>query len=335
MTSLLPAQTAEPLSPAGRASGGRPTSDPATSVAGLDPRWIAAAAAAVLSLTAVFSKLAGTTTATTVFYRCLIAAVPLAFLAWREIRRRGLPPRTTFALHLLAGALLGVDFATWTQSVTMVGAGIGTILNNVQVLVVPLLAWAFFRDRIPLRFVVALPVMFAGLALAGGVLGGDSTAPGSVVTGTALGLVSGIAYAGYIVIVGRTGSGSGPCTQVLVSTVSSGIVGTALATVWGGIDFTPGLQAMGWLVALALGGQVVGWLLIGSALPALPAQVGAAILLLQPALAVLFAIVLLRERPTLLQLVGCGVVVVVVGAVSLSPRPRRRARGHSGRPGSA
>ncbi|MFD4405271.1 DMT family transporter [Nocardia sp. NPDC058499] len=289
----------------------------------LDPRWTAVGGAAVLSLTAAFTKLADTTSATTVFYRCLIAAVPLAFLAMREISRRGAPEHGDMGLYVLAGALLGIDFATWTQSVAMVGAGIGTVLNNAQALAVPLLAWVFFRERIPMRFVIALPVMFAGLAMAGGALGGDSSADGSPLVGTALGLVSGIAYAGYIVIVGSMRSGSRPYTQVLVSTVAAGVVGTAVATVWGGIDIAPGLESIGWLVALALGGQMLGWLLIGTALPALSAPVGASLLLLQPALAVLIAMVLLHERPTSLQLVGCVLVVAVVGAVSMSPRPRR------------
>lgn len=304
------------------ASGSGPVSAQSASEKSLDPRWIAVGGAAVLSLTAAFTKLADTTSATTVFYRCLIAAVPLGFLAWREISRRGAPERGDMGLYVLAGALLGIDFATWTQSVAMVGAGIGTVLNNAQALAVPLLAWAFFRERIPMRHVVALPIMFVGLALAGGALGGDRSAVGNPLVGTALGLMSGIAYAGYIVIVGSRRSRSRPYTQVLVSTVAAGVVGTAVATVWGGIDFTPGLESIGWLAALALGGQTLGWLLIGTALPALSARVGASLLLLQPALAVLIAMVLLHERPTSLQLLGSVMVVAVVGAVSISPRRR-------------
>lgn len=291
---------------------------------GLDPRVIAAAGAASISLTAVFTKLADASTATVVFYRCLFALAPLALLAYAEIRRNGAPARRTVALHLLGGVFLGLDFALWTQSIAMVGAGIATILNNVQVLVVPLLAWALFRERIPGRFVLAVPVMFAGIALAGGVLGGDATAGSSPLVGTLLGLASGVAFAGYIILIGRTGraTGGGANTQVLASTVTAGIVGTGFGTAWGGIDLAPGWGVIGWLAALALVGQVLGWVLLGASLPKLPSQIGASMLLLQPALAVVFAMVLLGERPTAAQLAGCVVVVAAVGVVAMRPRTR-------------
>lgn len=290
----------------------------------VDPRWIAVAGASALSLTAVFTKLADASVPTVVFYRCLLAVVPLALLAWLELRRHGAPPPRTVALYALGGAMLGLDFALWTQSIMLVGAGIATILNNVQVLVVPLLAWAFFRDRIPLRFVLSLPVMFIGISLAGGVFGSDSASGESPLVGTLLGLASGVAYAVYIIIIGRNGTRGGANSQVLISTVSAGVVGTLVGTLFGGIDFAPGWGAIGWLAALALVGQVLGWVLIGTALPRLPAQVGASLLLLQPALAVVFAMVLVHERPAPTQLLGCAVVIAVVAAVSRTPGGRPR-----------
>ncbi|MBM7366127.1 DMT family transporter [Gordonia hydrophobica] len=287
----------------------------------IDGRWIAAAGATAISLTAVFTRLADVNVATTLFYRCLIAAVPLALLAWFEIRRHGVPTRRTFGLHLLAGVLLGIDFATWTQSIFLVGAGVATILNNVQAIVVPLLAWALFRDRVSLRFVLAMPVMLVSLTLAGGLLGSDSASAPDPFLGTVLGLVSGVAYAGFILIIARTGDPrGGPNTQVLTTTIVSGIVGAGIAAFWGGIDLTPGWAPLGWLAALALGGHVLGWVLISTALPRLPVQIGASMLLLQPALAVVFAMVILAERPTAMQLLGCAGVVAMVAVVSMSRR---------------
>src|SRR5699024_10002112 len=108
--------------------------------------------------------------------------------------------------------------------------------------------------------------------------------------------------------------------QVFVTTIAAGIVGTAFGTAWGGIDLTPGWGAVGWLAALALVGQVLGWVLLGASLPKLPSQVGASMLLLQPALAVVFAMLLLGERRTPAQLLGCVVVIAAVGVVALQPR---------------
>src|SRR5699024_2013874 len=113
-------------------------------------------------------------------------------------------------------------------------------------------------------------------------------------------------------------------------TAMAGIVGSVAGTAFGGIDFTPGWDAIGWLAALALVGQVLGWVLIGSALPRLKSQVGASMLLLQPVLAIVFAMLMIGERPTPLQLLGCVIVIGVVAAVSRAPKPKARSRRKTG-----
>ncbi len=312
---------ADPVSPAAVTGTAAAADGPARG--GFDPRVIAAAGAVTISLTAVLTKLADTTAATVVFYRCLLALPPLALLVYGEVRRHGWPRPRTLAIQVLGGIFLGLDFALWTQSIMMIGAGIATIINNVQVIVVPLLAWAFYRDRIPLRFVLAVPVMFIGIALAGGLVGQAPPETTDPVLGTLLGLASGVAYAGYIVVVGRTGSHLRANSQVFVSTVAAGVSGTALGLVWGSIDLNPGWGAIGWLALLALSAQVIGWVLLGASLPRLPAQVGAALLLLQPALALFFAMLLVDENPTGWQLAGSAVVIAAVWFVSRTPRRAR------------
>ncbi|MFC3453553.1 EamA family transporter [Amycolatopsis speibonae] len=52
-----------------------------------------------------------------------------------------------------------------------------------------------------------------------------------------------------------------------------------------------------WLLALAVTAQVAGWLLIGKALSALPSSGGSAVLMLQPAAAILFGALLLGQEP--------------------------------------
>ncbi|MDN5758868.1 MAG: hypothetical protein L0H59_10090, partial [Tomitella sp.] len=63
----------------------------------VDPRWIAVAGASALSLTAVFTKLADASVPTVVFYRCLLAVVPLALLAWLEDGAQTFPVRCGYA----------------------------------------------------------------------------------------------------------------------------------------------------------------------------------------------------------------------------------------------
>ena len=282
----------------------------------IDPRLLVVGGAAAISISSLLIKLADVGPSTAVFFRCFLALPPLLWLAWREYRRVGKPSRRAVVLQVLGGLLLGLDFALWSQSILMIGAGMASVVVNVQVIVVPTLSWLVFGNKVPMRFVFALPFMFTGIALAGGVFGGGGTGD-ELLWGTALSLVSGIAYGGYIFVVGRTGEADRAASQVLISTTSAGIAGSVIGSLWGRIDFVPGWEAFGWLAALALVGQVFGWMLMGHSLPRLPAEVGATLLLMQPVLAVLLAVVLLGERPGIGQLLGCVVVVGAVSAVSV------------------
>jgi drug/metabolite transporter (DMT)-like permease len=66
---------------------------------------------------------------------------------------------------------------------------------------------------------------------------------------------------------------------------------------------------------------VVGWLLIAAALPRLPAALTSVTLTLQPALSVVFGVILLDETPSELQFLG---VAVIIAGVVLATAGRRR-----------
>ena len=91
----------------------------------------------------------------------------------------------------------------------------------------------------------------------------------------------------------------------------------------GELELRPTWPEHGWLVLLALTSQVVGWLLIAAALPRLPAALTSVTLTLQPALSVVFAVLLLDEAPSSVQL--AGVAVIIAGVVLATAGRRRRA----------
>ena len=81
---------------------------------------------------------------------------------------------------LAGGALLGVDMTLWAESVRSVGAGVSTVVVNVQVVILPLLAFLVLGERVRRTFVLAVPVMLVGVALAGGLIGGEDAVSGAV-----------------------------------------------------------------------------------------------------------------------------------------------------------
>ncbi|GHC94065.1 hypothetical protein GCM10007079_44160 [Nocardiopsis terrae] len=291
-----------------------------------DPVVLAVAGAGCTSATGVFVKLSGANTGTAAFLRCALALFVLAPMAVAELRRVGPRALWLVGLDAAAGLLLGVDYVFWVASIQHVGAGMATVLLNVQVVVFPLLAWVFLGDRAPLRFVVAVPVMLAGLVLAAGVAdSGGAAGPdsgGGPWLGLAYGCAAGAAYAGYLFL-SRLGGGRGhTVTPVCVSTSTAAVAAGALGALWSGIDLaSQDSRAWLWLALLALTGQVLTWLLIGSALPRLTASTGAAVLVLPPVLAVAMGAVFLGERATPGQLGGCALVVSAIWLSQSGGRP--------------
>ncbi|HMJ00651.1 MAG TPA: DMT family transporter [Gaiellaceae bacterium] len=262
--------------------------------------------------------------ATGAFYRCLWALPPLWVLARQEDRRRGLRPSALRRAAWLAGAFFAADLVLWHYSIEKVGAGLATVLGNTQVVLVGLLAWAFFRERLSRNALLAIPVAMLGILLISGVL--ENGAYGSdPKLGAIYGVLTGIAYSGFLLSL-RRGSGergrvAGPLYD---ATLASTICVVPIGLVLGDIDFTPSLEATGWLLLLALSSQVVGWLLITVSLGRLPTALTSVLLTFQPLLAVLFAALLVDERPSPLQLVGAafilsGLLIASVGRRQAAP----------------
>ncbi len=89
----------------------------------------------------------------------------------------------------------------------------------------------------------------------------------------------------------------------------------------GEVDLVPTWPAHGWLLLLALGVQVLGWLLISISLPRLDAAVTSVVLTIQPVGSVLLGMVLLSEEPSGVQLLG--VLAILSGLALTTLRPRR------------
>ncbi|MEW1655018.1 DMT family transporter [Streptomyces sp. NPDC093707] len=277
-----------------------------------NPLVLALAGSACISASAVMMKLSGTNAGTAAFLRCALALFLLVPLAWREVRRVGARPLRYQAMDIGAGVLLGIDMVFWAASVLTVGAAVSTVLLNIQVVVFPLLARLVSGTPLTRRFVLLAPLMLAGVALASGAIGNPQ--PGSdPVAGVTFGAVAGVAYAGYLFLMRLGGGGGGPPPPPGAPPPPPAAAATAalLGGLWTGIDLNPGWPAWGWLITLALVGQVLAWLLITAALPKLAPNVGAALLLLQPVMAFAFGIAI-GERPTMTQAAGCALVIATV-----------------------
>jgi len=91
----------------------------------------------------------------------------------------------------------------------------------------------------------------------------------------------------------------------------------------GDFDPVPSLPMHAWLLLLALSAQVAGQVMIATALPRLPAVTTSLILLIQPVLATIIAMIVLSESPSSTQLLGVSLVIggVILGSARGRSRP--------------
>jgi drug/metabolite transporter (DMT)-like permease len=245
----------------------------------------------------------------------------LAALALHERRRHGPPPAGAWRYAAAAGAFFAADLLLWHHAIGDVGAGLATVLANLQVVFVAVAAWALLGERPAARVAAAVPLVFIGALLISGVIGADAFGSDPVL-GAVYGVLTAVAYTGFILVL-REGSRDlrRPAGPLFAATLVATLVAAGVGAVLGEVDLRPSWPAHGWLVTLALTSQVLGWLLVAVALPRLPAALTSVVLTVQPVGSVLLGIVLLGEQPAPLQLVGVAVIVAaIVVATRREPR---------------
>lgn len=285
------------------------------------PLFRAVLGALLIAFSGIWFALADTTPAAATFYRCVLALPILWVIAQRSERRHGrmtLPQRMP---GFLAGAFFTFDLVFAFAAIEHIGVGLAMVVNNTQVVIVALVAWAVLGERPERRVLLAIPAMLLGIVLISGVMGEDSFGSDPLLGGL-LALVAAFAYSGFLLLLRRGNPGLQHAAAVLRdATVVAALGGLVVAVVTGRADaLAPTWPSIGWLLCLAVGSQVIAWMLISYSLPRVPAAVTSVVLLLQPVGAVLLGMLLLDERPSAVQL--AGVVVVIAGVAAATWRRR-------------
>lgn len=270
-----------------------------------------------ISFSAILVRLAGVAPATSAFFRCAYA-LPILALIWVCLHRtRDRRTASTRWLAFGAGLLLGLDLNVWHRAIEAIGAGLSTVLGNTQVVLVGAAAWLLHRERPSRIALFTVPVVFTGVALISGL--GRSDAYGSnPVRGTLFGVLTALAYTAFLLIYRHANRQKvPPAGPMLDATAGAAVATLVLGLPEESFELAPIWPAHAWLILLALGSQVIGWLLISYVLPRLPALQTSVILLMQPALTVVWALLLFGELLSPLQWSGVALVLGGVGTLSM------------------
>ena len=100
------------------------------------PRLAALLGATCIAFSGILYRWAEVSPSTGTVFRALFGLPLLGLVAWLEHRRYGGLPARTVRLALLAGTFFAGDLLFWHHAIEAVGAGLATVLGNLQVLVV-------------------------------------------------------------------------------------------------------------------------------------------------------------------------------------------------------
>jgi drug/metabolite transporter (DMT)-like permease len=273
------------------------------------PRTAAVIGALAIAFSGIFYVASDVSPSTGVFFRCLYGLPILVLVAAGERRSLGPMTRRAVVLCLVAGVCFAVDLISFHYAVDVIGAGLGTVMGNVQVVIVAIVAWLAFGERPRREVIVAIPVMLFGVVLISGVIGSGAYGANPVL-GVQIGLLTAASYAAYLLIIRRATPDRRPAAPVAIATAVTAVCALGFGLAIGDIDLRPSMPAHAYLLALGILSQSVGYLAIQVSLPRLPAVITSVLLLVQPVTTVFLGAILLQELPSPFQLAGVGLVIL-------------------------
>ena len=250
----------------------------------------------LISFSGIFVKLADVSPTASGFYRVFFGAIFLlvATSLAKDFKKLSL---REWLLLTFCGFVFALDLFFWHESIMYIGPGLATLLGNFQVFFLAAAGILFGGEKSRRRFFIALPLAIIGLLL---IVGHNWNELGSSYqTGISFGLLTALCYTGFLLSLRKIrtdDSHSLFSTLLIVSAACAFFLG--LKMLHAGDSFViPDVKSLSALLGLGLFSQTIGWVLIAHALPKIRVSHAGLILLLQPALAFIWD-VLLFDRPT-------------------------------------
>ena len=254
----------------------------------------------------IFVRLSETGPTASAFWRTALAVPFLWAWAAATPRTDGERSNRLAAPMLLAGLFFAGDLAVWHFSILFTSVANSTLLANLAPIFVTVGGWLLFRQRVTGTFLAGMAIAMAGAFV---LVGPSFGLGGRQLLGDVLGVVTAMFYGAYMLAVKHLREARSTAHIMAVSTTVCAIALAPLVLA-SGETILPATGA-GWLtlLGLALVCQTLGQSLIAYAMAHLPASFSSVSLLLQPAMATLYAWAILGERAGLAQLAGGTVIL--------------------------
>ena len=276
----------------------------------------------LISFSPVFVKIAHVGPTMAGVYRTLFAGIILTTVAiykkeplqcdWRK-----------YLFAVLIGFIFAVDLTAWHKSIHYIGPGLAALLCNFQVFILSGFGVLFLKERLTLRFKIAVPLALTGLVL---IFGWDwNHFSPQYKLGFVLGLVTAFTYAGYTISIRHSQTkpdSLSPLINLIIASFSTSFFMTIFSLLQGESFVIPDLPSWASLISLGFLCHAGAWMIFSKYLPKVNASSAGLILLLQPALAFIWDMILFKRPTTIWEIGGAALTLAAIylGAVTKSDK---------------
>lgn len=266
----------------------------------------------------IFVKLSELEPITTGFYRVLFALPILyVYLKCTEAKKteaNSIVSTKDRIIVLVSGVFLGLDLALWNISFHYTTVANANLLANLVPIIVVPLSYFILKTKITKGFLLGSLVTLVGVFI---LMSGKISPSPENIKGDLLALGTALFYGLYLFIIGFLRSKYNTGTLMLWSSAGSLLTLLPIALVMENSLIPKSLTGIAVLVALALISHVGGQGLLAYAMGHIKSTLSSVLVLLQPVIAGLYALVIFNEILGPLEVIGMG---VTLGGIYLTKR---------------
>ncbi|PID67030.1 MAG: EamA family transporter [Gammaproteobacteria bacterium] len=268
------------------------------------------ASSIILGLGAVFVVFIDLGTTVIAFYRLFFGGLLFAALLW--LKKEPLAINSKALLFaLLAGAFLGLDLSLWNKSIVLIGPGMATILNSLQIFFMAGFGIIFYGEKPTGKLWTSLLLTFTGVVL---LSHHEIQTATNGMSGVIVGILSALAFAASMLSLRETAKYQ---DHSLINTMFYTSVGGA---------FTTGIYAFGahepfitndinsWLMIAIYASivHVLAWFLMAKSIPKITVAVVGLVMCLEPLTVFCVDLGLLHKSITFWQAIGAMLTLTAV-----------------------
>jgi drug/metabolite transporter (DMT)-like permease len=242
-------------------------------------------------------------------YRMIFASLILlpVYLSRRE--RIVLPSGRDRWLVALAGAFLAGHFVVWITALTLTSVSSATVLVTIQPLFLTVLAHVILKERVDKWGYLAIVLALTGAAL---ISWGDFRLSEGHLVGDLLAL-SGALLAAFYLLIGRTLVGKlGTINYTMPLYATSALLLTAMMFIFGKTHLPGQTHDYLWFVLLAVVPTLLGHSLFNYSFKHFQAHLVGIVILGEPIMASVWALMLFGEAPTLMTVLGAALIFAAI-----------------------